>query len=99
MSSVALSFPSPPSLPVSVSSPSPPVSTSLSPVPSGMSGPLWIFWGLATMWAAPRRYVYDPSHNVPGLLFGRPPPPYLGRCDQPNSSFSLALTSYPLPLD
>ena len=56
MSYVALSFPYPPYSPFPVSSPSPLVSSDLSPGPLGMLGPLCLgCWGLATMWAAPRR--------------------------------------------
>ena len=56
MSYVALSFLSPPSPLFPVSSLSPPVSASLSPVPSGMLGPFCLgFRGLAIKWAAPQR--------------------------------------------
>ena len=55
VSLVVLSFPSPPSPPVPVSSPSPPVSAALSPGPLGLLGPLWNCRGLATMWVAPWR--------------------------------------------
>ena len=77
MSSVDLSYPypSPPSLPVPVTSPSHSTSAPSSPGPSVLLGLLWNFRGLATMWAAPRRLVNYPGHDGPGLLFGSPPPP------------------------
>ena len=78
---VFLSFPflPPPSPPLPRPVSAPPSSSSPSPGPVVL-GLLRKSRGLATMWAAPRRVLDYPSHDGPGLLLGRPPPPEWGRC-------------------
>ena len=70
----ALSFPSPPSLPLPFTASAP--ASSSAPFP-GLSELILLrkSQGLDTMWEAPRRLMNYPGYDGPGLLFGRPPPP------------------------
>ena len=90
---VFLSFPlpPPPSPPLPRPVAAPPSSSSLSPGPSGL-GLLHKSRELGTMWAAPRRFEKKQGHDGPGLLLGRPLPPFWGRCARAVDHL------YPLPL-